>query len=285
MGAITQAMAAEVQRRGGHIELDAPVRRVIVDRGRARGLLLEDGREVRARFVVANVNPRFLMLDLLDPSAVPDDVRDAMQRYRCGSASFRMNVALSELPDFAAGGAVHEQLHRSGILIAPSLGYMDQAHADARAHGMSRAPVVEMLIPSTVDDSLCPPGTHVASLFCQHFDPRLPGGRTWNDARDEAVSLIIDTVSKYAPNFKRSVIAHSALSPMDLEARFGLPSGDIFHGALGLDQLWAARPLLGFADYRTCVPGLYLCGSGAHPGGGVSGIPGHNCARELLRDR
>ena len=162
---------------------------------------------------------------------------------------------------------------------------MDQAHADARAQGMSRAPVVEMLIPSTVDDTLCPPGTHVASLFCQHFDPRLPAGRTWDEARDEAAALIIDTVSKYAPNFRRSVIAHSALSPLDLETRFGLPNGDIFHGALGLDQLWAARPLLGYADYRTCVPGLYLCGSGAHPGGGVSGIPGHNCAREVLRDR
>ena len=285
MGAITQAMAAEVQRRGGHIELDAPVRRVRVEAGRACGLELEDGREIRARFVVANVNPRFLMLELLDPAVVPADVRDAMRRYRAGSASFRMNVALSELPDFAAAGAGHADLHRSGILIAPSLAYMDEAHADARAHGMSRSPVVEMLIPSTVDDSLCPPGTHVASLFCQHFDPRLPGGRSWDDARDDAAKLVIDTVSKYAPNFGRSVIAHSALSPLDLERRFGLPSGDIFHGALGLDQLWAARPLLGYADYRTSVPGLYLCGSGAHPGGGVSGIPGYNCARELLRDR
>jgi phytoene dehydrogenase-like protein len=192
---------------------------------------------------------------------------------------------LSELPDFSAGGSGHPQLHSSGILMAPSLAYMDRAHADARALGMSREPVVEMLIPSTVDDSLCPPGTHVASLFCQHFDPRLPDGRSWHDARSEAAALIIDTVSKYAPNFRRSLIAHSALSPLDLEERFGLPQGDIFHGALGLDQLWAARPLLGYADYRTCVPGLYLCGSGAHPGGGVSGIPGHNCAREVLRDR
>jgi phytoene dehydrogenase-like protein len=208
-----------------------------------------------------------------------------MQRYRCGSASFRMNVALSELPQFAAQGDGHAQLHGSGILIAPTLGYMDRAHADARALGMSREPVVEMLIPSTLDDSLCPPGTHVASLFCQHFDPTLPDGRSWHDARDDAVELIFATVSKYAPNFRRSLIAHSALSPLDLEERFGLPRGDIFHGALGLDQLWAARPLLGYADYRTCVRGLYLCGSGAHPGGGVSGIPGHNCAREVLRDR
>jgi phytoene dehydrogenase-like protein len=284
MGSITRAMASEVERRGGHIELDAPVKRINVENGRACGIELEDGRQVRARFIVANVNPRFLYLQLLDGSVVPRDVREAMQRYRCGSASFRMNVALSELPDFAAGGRGHPQLHGSGILIAPSLGYMDRAHADARANGMSREPVVEMLIPSTLDDSLCPPGTHVASLFCQHFDPTLPG-RSWHDARADAVQLVIDTVSKYAPNFRRSLIGHSALSPLDLEERFGLPRGDIFHGALGLDQLWAARPLLGYADYRTCVAGLYLCGSGAHPGGGVSGIPGHNCAREVLRDR
>lgn len=284
MGAITQAMAREVRRLGGHIELGAPVRRVLVEGGRARGLELEDGRVVRARRIAANVNPRFLYLTLLDAEHVPAGLREALRRYRCGSASFRMNVALSELPDFAAGGRVHPELHRSGILIAPSLAYMDRAHAQAREHGMSAEPVVEMLIPSTVDDSLCPPGTHVASLFCQHFAPRLPNGRSWHEARDEAVRVIFDTVTRYAPNFARSVIAHSALSPLDLEERFGLPEGDIFHGALGLDQLWAARPALGHGDYRTCVPGLYLCGSGAHPGGGVSGIPGFNCARAMLRD-
>lgn len=282
MGAITQAMAREVERLGGRIELEAPVRQVLVERGRAAGLLLADGREVRARRVVANVSPRMLYLDLLGKEHVPPDVREAIRGFRCGSASFRMNVALSALPDF--GADLHPRLHASGIILAPSLEYMDRAYRDARATGMSVEPVVEMLIPSTVDDSLCPPGTHVASLFCQHFAPELPDGRPWNEARDEAATRIIDTVSKYAPNFRDSVIAFSALSPADLEERFGLPSGDIFHGALGLDQIWAARPLLGYADYRTCVPGLWLCGSGAHPGGGVSGIPGYNCAREMLRD-
>jgi phytoene dehydrogenase-like protein len=149
---------------------------------------------------------------------------------------------------------------------------------------MSAAPVIEMLIPSTVDDSLAPPGAHVASLFCQHFAPQLPG-RSWNDARSSAAQLIIDTVTQHAPNFGRSILGMSALSPLDLEQRFGLPSGDIFHGALGLDQLWAARPLLGHGDYRTGVRGLYLCGAGAHPGGGVTGIPGRNCAFVVLREK
>jgi phytoene dehydrogenase-like protein len=143
--------------------------------------------------------------------------------------------------------------------------------------------VIEMLIPSLLDDSLAPPGGHVASLFCQHFDYNLPDGRNWHDARDEASELIIDTVTRHAPNFRASVLGRLALSPLDLEERFGLVGGDIFHGALGLDQLWAARPALGYGDYRTPLKGLFLCGSGAHPGGGVTGAPGHNAAREILR--
>jgi phytoene dehydrogenase-like protein len=196
-----------------------------------------------------------------------------------------MNVALSELPQFDRSGPAGSDIHRSGILIAPTLAYMDRAHLDARRDGMSREPVIEMLIPSTLDDSLAPQGQHVASLFCQHFAPQLPDGRSWEDERTVAADLIIDTVTRYAPNFRRSIIGVLALSPFDLEQRFGLPSGDIFHGALGLDQLWAARPLLGHGDYRTGVSGLYLCGSGAHPGGGVTGLPGRNCAHVLLRDR
>ena len=166
--------------------------------------------------------------------------------------------------------------------MAPSLAFMDRAFSSARELGWSREPIVEMLIPSTVDPSLAPAGAHVASLFCQHFAPTLPDGRSWHDARDEAVSLILDTVERHAPNFRASVLGHSALSPLDLEERFGLPAGDIFHGALGLDQLWAARPLLGHADYRTGVAGLYLCGAGCHPGGGVMGTAGRNAARQVL---
>ncbi len=285
MGAITRAMAAEAAAHGAGIELGAPVKRVLVEDGRAAGLELQDGRVVRARRIAANVNPRMLYLQMLAAGDVPAEVRQRMQRYRAGSASFRMNVALSELPRLDASGPHGSDIHRSGILIGPTLGYMDRAHMDARTTGMSREPVIEMLIPSTLDDSLAPAGQHVASLFCQHFAPRLPDGRSWEEERQLATDLIIDTVTRHAPNFRASILGILALSPLDLEARFGLPAGDIFHGALGLDQLWAARPLLGYGDYRTCVPGLYLCGAGAHPGGGVTGLPGRNCASVMLRDR
>jgi phytoene dehydrogenase-like protein len=169
-------------------------------------------------------------------------------------------------------------------VMAPTLDYMDAAFTDAVRHGWSRRPIVEMLIPSTVDDTLAPRGAHVASLFCQHFRYALPGGRSWDDARAPAADLIIDTVDRFAPGFKDSVLGVMALSPLDLERKFGLVGGDIMHGNLSLDQLWAARPMLGHGDYRSPVAGLYMCGSGTHPGGGVTGMPGHNAAREILRD-
>jgi phytoene dehydrogenase-like protein len=290
MGAITQAMARAACARGARIETGSAVARVLVRDRRACGIELENGRQVRARIIAANVNPKLLYLRLVEREHLPAELIDSMQRYRCGSASFRMNVALSELPRFTAAprataSAADALAHLgSGIYIAPSLAYMDRAFATARLNGYSTAPIVEIMVPSTVDDSLAPPGAHVASLFCQHFAPELPGGRRWDEARDEAARLIIDTIDQYAPNFRRSVIASSALTPSDLEQRFGLVGGDIFHGALGLDQMWAARPLLGYGDYRTPVRGLYLCGSGAHPGGGVSGLPGHNAARRILQD-
>ena len=285
MGAITQAMAAEARVRGVEISTESAVAGIRVRGGRATAVVLDSGEEIEARTLAANVNPRSLYLDLLEPGVIDEEIRGRMRRYRCGSASFRMNVALAELPDFScAPGKTAQPHHSAGIIMAPSLGYMDRAHADARALGWSREPIVEMLIPSVIDDSLAPPGMHVASLFCQHFNPRLPLGRSWMAEREQAADLIVDTVSRYAPNFKASVIARQVLSPLELETIFGLPNGDIMHGALGLDQIFSARPLLGHADYRTPVRGLYLCGSGAHPGGGVTGAPGYNAAREILRD-
>ena len=274
MGAISEALAAEARRRGATIDCGAPVAGV-----RPGEVQLEDGRTLAARAIVANVDPKRLYLKLVDASLLEREFRERIERYKCGSATFRMNVALSALPRFTVMPEPGPH-HASGIILAPSLAYMDGAYLDARAEGMAKAPIVEMVIPSTLDDTLAPGGAHVASLFCQHFAPEAE----WESRKAEAIERIFAVVEAHAPGFRRSVIAHSALSPADLERVFGLTGGDIFHGRLSLDQLWSARPVLGHADYRTPVKGLYLCGSGAHPGGGVTGAPGHNCAREVLRD-
>ena len=282
MGAVSDASAGAARAAGADIEVEAPVAEVLVERGRARGVRLEDGRLIQARAVAANVNPKLLFTRLVDAAAVDADFLRRMEAYRCRSGTLRMNVALAELPDFTCLPGAGEH-HGAGIVIAPSLDYMDRAFREARG-GWSRRPVIEMVIPSTIDDTLAPPGRHVASLFCQHFDPDL-GERSWDDARDQAAETVIDTVSEFAPNFRNAVIATQVLTPLDLEREFGLTGGDIFHGCLDLGQLYSLRPTLGFAAYRMPIEGLYLCGAGAHPGGGVSGAPGHNAARRILRDR
>ena len=281
MGAITQAMRLEAESRGVEIRTGMGVARILVRGGRAAGVQLEDGREIAARCVVSNAHPR-LLLDLLGDEG--GDWREAFSHYRSESATFRMNVALSELPQFSCLPARDLQPHhRSGIILAPSLAFMDRAFSSAHEFGWSREPIVEMLIPSTVDDTLAPPGRHVASLFCQHFRYALPDGRAWDDEREHAADAVIDQVNRFAPNFRASILGRRSLSPLDLEREFGLVGGDIFHGKLTLNQLFSARPVLGNANYRMPVRGVFLCGSGAHPGGGVTGVPGHNAAREVLR--
>ena len=283
MGAITQAMASAARAHGAEIETEAGVREVIVERDRAVGVILEDGETVRAKYVVSNVNPKLLYTRLMPADALPAPFLDRIKTWRNGSGTFRMNVALTALPSFAALPGDSDHLS-AGIILGPSLGYMDRAWLDARQHGWSRKPVIEILIPSTLDDSLSPPGRHVASLFCQHVAPQLPDGASWDDHREEVADLMIATVDSYAPGFAASVIGRQVLSPLDLEREFGLLGGDIFHGALTLNQLFSARPMLGHADYRGPLKGLYHCGSGAHPGGGVTGAPGHNAARVILGD-
>ena len=283
MGAITQAMASAARGHGAEIEVDAGVREVIVERGRAVGVILDNGETVRAKYVASSVNPKLLYTRLLAADALPPAFLARIKNWRNGSGTFRMNVALSALPSFTALPGAGDHL-TAGIILGPSLGYMDRAWQDARAHGWSREPVVEVLIPSTLDDTLCPPGRHVASLFCQHVAPELPEGRSWDDHREEVADLMIATVDRYAPGFAASLMGRQILSPLDLEREFGLLGGDIFHGALSLDQLFSARPVLGNGHYRGPLKGLYMCGAGTHPGGGVTGVPGHNCAREILRD-
>lgn len=295
MGAITQAMRTECEARGVTIETNAEIATLIVKDGKAIGVALADGRELRANTLVSNLNPKLLYTQLVEPGQLDDDTAQRIQRYRCGSGTFRMNVALSELPDFTAmPGTQLQPHHQSGILVGPSLQYFEQAYFDAksRAHnaGWARKPIVEVVISSALDDtlvdaSIAPPGAHVASLFCQHVHPDMPEeGGGWDAHRDTVAKLMIDTVNDYAPNFARSVLGYEALSPLDLERRIGLVGGDIFHGALGLDQMFSARPLLGQGNYRGAFGNLYLCGSGTHPGGGVTGLPGRNAAREILKD-
>ncbi|WP_265570366.1 phytoene desaturase family protein [Sphingomicrobium nitratireducens] len=282
MGAITQAMARAAREAGVDIVLNTPVEEIIVEKGRAVGVVA-GGKARRASRVIAGVNPKLLFERLVPEGAVERPVERHFANWSCESATFRMNVALSRLPNFTALPGRGNHL-TAGIIIGPSLDYMERAHASAVLHGWSDEPVVEMLVPSTLDPTLAPKGKHVASLFCQHFRYRLPGGTSWDDVREKAADHVIATMDRYAPGFAESVIDRQIHSPLDLERRFGLIGGDIFHGKMGLDQLFSARPMIGAADYRMPLPGLYLCGSGAHPGGGVTGAPGHNAARAVLAD-
>jgi len=283
MGAITQAMARVAVEYGARIDVRSEIREVIVERDHTVGVVLQDGTSVRGRAVIANVNPQHLFQNLLPREAVPQAVAARMKAWKAGSGTFRINVALSKLPDFTAlpGPGDH---HTAGIILAPSLSYMDDAYRDCIEYGWSRSPIIELVIPSTLDDSLAPPGAHVAALFCQHVSPQFADGSTWDQHRETVADLMVDTVETYAPGFKASVIARQSLSPLDLERIFGLPNGDIFHGAMTVDQLFSARPMHGFAAYRMPIAGLYLCGSGAHPGGGVTGAPGHNAAQVVIAD-
>lgn len=283
MGAITQAMARCCESRGVDIRLDDGAAQVLLEGGKAVGVVTAKGDVIRARAVAANCHPQILYQRLIDQAALPDDFRARIGRYKSGSGTFRMNVALSKLPEFSCVPG-HGEHQSAGIIIAPTLKYMDKAWRDATDHGWSREPIVEMLIPSTMDDTLAAPGAHVASLFCQQFAPQLPDGRSWDEVREEVADVIVATVDKYAPGFAASVIGRQIKSPLDLERDFGLIGGDIFHGKLTLNQIFSARPVLGHGAYRGPLKGLYMCGSGTHPGGGVSGAPGHNAAREIVAD-
>jgi phytoene dehydrogenase-like protein len=283
MGSITQAMARACREAGVDILLNMPVEEVICANDRAGGVVA-GGKSWGARQVIAGVNPKLLFDRLVPKGSVDADVANRMHGWKCESATFRMNVALSELPKFTVLPKKGDHL-TAGIIMAPSLDYMHRAWLGAQINGWSRQPIIEMLIPSTLDQSLAPKGKHVASLFCQHFRYDLGPGRGWDDEREKAADAIIATVDAHAPGFAKSVIGRQIHSPLDLERRFGLIGGDIFHGKMSLDQLFSARPMIGAADYRMPIRGLYLCGSGAHPGGGVTGAPGHNAAQAVLADR
>ncbi len=281
MGAITQAMLKQALELGVKVETNTEIVKVCVENGKASGVVFADGSERTARAVVANLSPQQLYLDLIDRGDLDEDFVAGIRSLRSESAVLRMNVALSQLPEFECKPRNNNQdYHQSGIVIGPSLDYMETAYLDARTGDWSREPVIEMLIPSTVDDSLAPAGQHVASLFCQCF----PYDRDWDKLRERAADVVFNTIDQYAPNFSSSVITRQILTPLDLEREFGLPRGDIFHVAHTPNQLWINRPVLGHSAYRGPLQYLYHCGAGSHPGGGVSGIPGKNAARQIVRD-
>jgi phytoene dehydrogenase-like protein len=283
MGAITQAMARACEAQGVTIRCGAKVAQVLVEQGRCTGVRLVDGETLHAPRIAAAINPRLLCTELLPAETLPPAFAQRMAHWRCDSASLRVNLALRELPIFTARPGRGAHLG-AGIIMAPSLAHMEHAWLESRLRGWPQQPVVEMLLPSVIDDSLAPPGQHVASLFCQFFPYDLAGARHWDEVREQALEDVLAWVEGFAPGLRSSILAVQLLTPLDLERRFGLTRGDIFHGAMSLDQLWSLRPALGHAGYRLPVAGLYLCGAGAHPGGGVTGLPGRAAARAMLAD-
>jgi phytoene dehydrogenase-like protein len=285
MGGITKALAAAARAHGAEIRTNAEVRRIKVSGGKVQGVVLADGTEFNAPRVASNADCNVTFVKLIDPKELPDDFLKAIKNIDYASASLKINVALSELPDFKAlpGNKVGPQ-HHGTVHISPSLDYIERAYDDAKYGRPSESPVLECTIPSSVDATVAPEGKHLMSMFIQYAPYQLRNGN-WDELKDKFADRCFDILNEYAPNFKRSVIDRQVLSPLDLERRFGLTGGNIFQGAMTLNQLFFLRPLAGWAGYKTPIRGLYLCGAAAHPGGGVMGACGYNAAREILRDR
>jgi phytoene dehydrogenase-like protein len=284
MGRLSEALAAAARERGAEIRCQARVARVLLRDGRATGVVLDDGAEVVAKRVVSCADATVTLLGLVGAANLPPEVVEAVRGIDYSSASLKINLALSALPDFSAlPGAAAGPQHRGTIHLCPGLDYMERAYDDARAGRPSAEPILEATIPSVVDPSVAPPGQHVMSMFVQYAPYRLAAG-SWDELKEPFADRCVALMDRYAPGFKASVLHREVLSPLDLERRFGLTGGNIFQGAMPLSQLFSMRPLPGYADYRTPVPGLYLCGAATHPGGGVMGACGFNAAREILRD-
>jgi phytoene dehydrogenase-like protein len=284
MGALSEAIAGAARARGAEIRTGARVARILVRGGRAEGVVLEGGEEVRARRVVSNADATVTLLGLVGAAHLPAETVEAISHLDYASASLKINVALSELPDFTALPGAPGPQHRGTIHVAPSMAYLERAFDDARRGRPSEAPVLECTIPSVVDPSVAPPGRHLMSMFVQYAPYRLAEG-SWDLEKERFADRCLEVLAAYAPNVRRAVIAREVLSPVDLERRFGLTGGNIFQGAMTPSQLFFLRPAAGLARYRTPVRGLWLCGAATHPGGGVTGACGWNAAREILRDR
>jgi len=284
MGALSNAIADSARSRGVTIRTRAPVERILTREGRVRGVVQESGEEIQAPMVVSNLDPKRTFLQLLDAAQLDPDFVDAIRKFRSEGTSLKMNLALSGLPEFRSLAGVPGPQHRATMHICPTVEYIERAWDDAKYGAPSRAPLVEMTIPTMYDPSLAPPGRHIMGIFLQ-YAPYTLRDATWDQLREPYSERILDVIEEYCPNVRSIVIERQTLTPLDLERRFGLTGGNIFHGEMSLDQMFVLRPVAGWARYRTPVRGLYLCGSGAHPGGGVMGAPGHNAAREILGGR
>jgi phytoene dehydrogenase-like protein len=284
-GSVTGAIAAAAREAGVEIRTGVEVARVLVEHDRVAGVVLSGGEEVRAPVVLSNADPKRTFLTLVEPRDLPEEFRERVGQIRMNGVSFKLNLALAELPNYRAHpGVAPGPQHQATMNVAPSLGYLEAAWRDAQDGRTSRAPWIEAYIATTLDDSLAPPGRHIMSIFAQYAPYHLIGG-DWERERDRFADRCIATMAEYAPNLPGAILARDALSPVEIERRLGLTGGHIFQGEYTPDQLFAARPLIGHSRYRTPLPGLYLCGAGAHPGGCVMGAPGYNAAHTVLADQ
>jgi len=281
MGAISESIARSARSKGAEIRVSAPVERILVSGGRVRGVVLEGGEEIEAPIVASNLDPHVTFLKLLGEGDLDPEFRESIRRFRIEGTSLKINLALSGVPDFKALPGAGPQ-HRATMHICPSIEYIERAWDDAKYGRPSERPMLEMTMPTMYDPSLAPPGHHIMGIFIQ-YAPYTLLGLQWDEIREPYADHILDLIEEYAPNFRSLVVARQVLSPLDLERRFGLTGGNIFHGEMSLDQMFVMRPVAGWARYRMPVGGLYLCGSGAHPGGGVMGAPGYNAARAILK--
>ena len=283
MGALSEAIASAARAAGAEIRTGAEVDRILVRDGRASAVALRNGDVVRARVVLSNADPKRTFLGLVDRAALPPAFVREVERFKCLGTSFKLNLALGELPNYrACPGTSPGPQHMGTTHIAPSVAYVERAWDDAKYGRPSRDPLLEITIPTTYDASLAPPGKHLMSIFVQYAPYHLAEG-SWREERERFADRIVELLAEYAPNVPAAIEHRQILSPLDLEEQFGLTGGNIFHGEMSPDQLFFLRPLAGWARYATPIRGLWLCGSGTHPGGGVMGAPGHNAAREVLR--
>jgi phytoene dehydrogenase-like protein len=284
MGAVSEAIAGSARDKGAEIRTAAPVRCVLMRGGKAAGVVLENGDEFYAPVVASNCDPKRTFLSLVDPRELPVEFVRGVEHLRCEGTSLKINIALRGLPDFKAYPGTPGPQHGATMHICPSIDYVERAWDDAKYGQPSHSPLLEMTIPTIYDRSLAPEGKHIMGIFLQYAPYSLKNGAAWDDLREPFADRVFEIISEYAPNFRDIVIDRQVLTPLDMERRWGITGGNIFHGEMSLDQMFVMRPVAGWARYRTPIRGLYLCGSGAHPGGGVMGAPGYNCAREIMKD-